>query len=71
MLSDNMESEANELKTKIRERQDILNYFTKYQIPFTEEGYKILADELKKWKIELAKAENELLKTNYRMIKQN
>jgi hypothetical protein len=66
-----MEIQRNELKKKIREREGVLNFFTKYQIPFTEEGYKILANELRDWKIELAVLENVLQETTYKMIKSN
>jgi hypothetical protein len=59
------------LRIRIRERVDLLNYFTKYQIPFSVDGYKILADELRIMRIELAELEHKLSIFNYNLINSN
>jgi hypothetical protein len=60
-----------ELKIRIIERVDILNYFSREQTPFPLSAYKLLSDELKAWKMELAEMEYELAVFNYKLIKSN
>ena len=59
------------LRIRIRERIDLLNYFTKYQIPFSVNGYRMLCDELREMRIELAQLEYELSTFNYNLINSN
>jgi hypothetical protein len=65
-----MDSKATELKEKIRERQDILNWLAKEQ-RFPLSAYNSLAKELRDWRIELAVLENVIQELEYKMIKSN
>jgi hypothetical protein len=60
-----------ELKEKIVEREDIIRYFLKYQMPFDYKGFKIICKELADWKIELAKIESQNYELNRRLITSN
>jgi hypothetical protein len=59
------------LRIMIRERVEVLNYFSRYQIPFSVEAYTILADELRTMRIELADLEHKQSVFNYNLINSN
>jgi hypothetical protein len=71
ILKQNKMDRTTKLKMKILERVDILRYFEREITPFPLQAYKILCDELKRWRIELAELEHELAVHNYKLIKSN
>ena len=70
-LTGNIMTKTDELKIRIVEREDLLRYFVKYQMPFTESGYRFLCNELKDWKDELADLETNEFKETYKFIRNN
>lgn len=60
-----------ELTTRIRETEDVLEFITRYQIPFSESGFRFLVDEVAGLKTELCQLEAHERKRNRRLITNN
>lgn len=63
-----MTDQIKELNKRIVEAEDLLDFMTRYQVPFSKAGFYHLFDELKSLRIELAEVENTERKNNHRWI---
>jgi hypothetical protein len=64
-------NEIQELKEKINEMEGIINYMLKQGLFLSHGGYLSLLEEVKAWKIKLAKLQAEQAKTIITQIKSN
>jgi hypothetical protein len=64
-----MNDRINECKTQVRELEDLLNFFSKYHVPFN--GHYFIIEQIKMLKIEIAEIEATERKETRRLITHN
>jgi hypothetical protein len=63
-----MSRELINMKAKLVETEDLLEFLIKYQVPISYGGYNYLFNELRSLRLEYAEAEHKARKDNHRMI---